>query len=57
MNIISRFDRTWIRCGHCGHKLGRMIYCTNNVPVVIEIKCSSCKQINTVPVKQGCNKS
>lgn len=59
--MIARIDNNWIRCGDCGHKLGRLLLHgvtkVNGVPAVIEIKCSSCKQINIVPVKQGCNKN
>lgn len=40
--------QNWIKCGRCGHKLGRVVgagYC-DPAPIV-EIKCHSCKEINS----------
>ena len=36
----------WVVCGKCGHKLGRLI--GEKSPKGLEIKCSSCKEINIV---------
>lgn len=36
----------WVCCAKCGHKLGRVTGKT--LPTGIEIKCSSCKQLNVV---------
>lgn len=45
--IANVDEKNWIKCGKCGHKLGRVIgagYC-DPAPIV-EIKCHSCKEIN-----------
>lgn len=40
-------ENNWIRCGRCGHKLGRASGDGVNHPApVVEIKCHSCKEIN-----------
>lgn len=36
----------WVCCGKCGHKLGRVV--GDKPPTGVEIKCSSCKEINVV---------
>ena len=38
-------ENNWIRCGKCGHKLGRLVDDTKILPK-IEIKCHSCKALN-----------
>ena len=40
----------WACCGHCGHKLAKVI---GRIPTdeQFEIKCSSCKQLNIIQVK------
>lgn len=40
---------TWIRCPVCGHKLGRLI--TVKGITVIEVKCSSCKEVSTIKIE------
>lgn len=40
----SKKKDKWIRCSGCGHKLGRILKDGN---CQIEIKCHSCKTINT----------
>ena len=46
MKIYTDKDH-WIRCGACGHKLGKLISSgTNKIPTVVEIKCHSCKTLN-----------
>lgn len=37
----------WIVCKDCGHKLGRVM---NDKCIILnlEIKCSSCKKLNTI---------
>jgi phage FluMu protein Com len=45
--MIAKEGNNWIRCGKCGHKLGRIIgagYC--DPAPILEIKCHSCKEIN-----------
>ena len=55
--IINKINGvSWACCGHCNHKLGKVInqtiYGTSNQAhkglqeVKMEIKCSSCKTIN-----------
>lgn len=55
--MIARIDNNWIRCSGCGHKLGRLLLHgktkLNGIPAIIEIKCSSCKELNVIPVKTG----
>lgn len=50
--VNAKIKEGWVCCGRCGHKLGRII---NNNPMcldvkfnALEIKCSSCKQLNIV---------
>ena len=48
--MLSKVDENkWIRCGHCGHKLGRITVgdtSDTGLRIGIEIKCHSCKTIN-----------
>ena len=37
-----KFENGWCRCGKCGHKLFKAVGEIGR----IEIKCSSCKEIN-----------
>lgn len=47
MNIFTDKDN-WIRCGACGHKLGKLKSIGHSsVPTLLEIKCHSCKALNT----------
>lgn len=39
----------WVCCAKCGHKLGRITGKT--LPTGIEIKCSSCKELNLLEYK------
>lgn len=42
----ARIDKDgWVRCGNCGHKMFKTS--DNKLPSGIEIKCHSCKKINT----------
>lgn len=43
---------SWIRCGYCGHKLGRSVVCTDEDGCAIEIKCHSCKNISVCHVNK-----
>lgn len=48
MTKVKIDNDNWIRCGKCGHKLGRV----NGEGIcllapIIEIKCHSCKEINS----------
>ena len=47
--IIEDKGSKWVCCGHCGHKLAKII---GNIPKdeQFEIKCSSCKQLNIIQV-------
>lgn len=38
----------WVRCHCCGHKLGRIVTPITNGIFELEIKCHSCKEINTI---------
>lgn len=40
-----KIENKWAKCGNCGHKLFKLT--GSNDPVGIEIKCHSCKEINT----------
>ena len=42
--MTARRDNEWIRCGRCGRKLMKGIFPMTSA---IEIKCHSCKTINT----------
>lgn len=44
-HVIVDNDR-WIRCGFCGHKLGKAMKNTDTNDCIIEIKCHSCKGMN-----------
>lgn len=46
MTKVKIDNDNWIRCGKCGHKLGRRIYFDGCI--CIEMKCHSCKEINEV---------
>lgn len=47
MKIFTDKDN-WIRCGACGHKLGKLKSAGHySTPVLVEIKCHSCKALNT----------
>lgn len=41
--MLAKIKDGWIVCAKCGHKLGKII--SENE---IEIKCSSCKELNNV---------
>lgn len=50
--MIARRDKEWMRCGKCGHKLGKMV---GTWPIVqampaIEIKCHSCGSLNYIMI-------
>ena len=42
---LAKLNGTWLRCGHCGHKLFKMEGGAEALPA-IEIKCHSCKALN-----------
>ena len=49
----ARMDEAnWIRCGRCGHKLGRAIgvWSSRKALPAMEIKCKSCKELNYVMI-------
>lgn len=53
-NNDSSVDKDrWIRCVHCGHKLGRVLKNTNKNDCLVEIKCHSCKTINICYVNKN----
>ena len=41
----------WIHCPKCGHKLMKVLGTTSNT--FVEIKCSSCKAITLIDIKEG----
>lgn len=41
----------WIRCKKCGHKLMKVIDAKAG-DTIIEIKCSSCKAITSINIKE-----
>lgn len=45
MTRIKIGDDRWVRCGNCNHKLFRILSYENSFD--IEIKCHSCRTINT----------
>ena len=52
----ARMDEAnWIRCGRCGHKLGRAIgvWSSRKALPAMEIKCKSCKELNYVMIGAG----
>ncbi len=51
-NVLVSTDR-WIRCGRCGHKLGKVLKNTNKNDCLVEIKCHSCKAINSCLVNKN----
>lgn len=46
MQRKSIIKNGWLCCGKCGHKLGKLV--GDKLPTGLEIKCSSCKEINVV---------
>ena len=50
MQTKSKVKNGWVCCGKCGHKLGRLV--GDKLPTGLEIKCSSCKEINIVEVEK-----
>ena len=45
----TNIDGGWIRCGKCGHKLGKIVGSgAGNPALALEIKCHSCKEINLI---------
>lgn len=42
----------WIRCGSCSHKLMKVLNweVSGDTSVSLEIKCSSCKEINEINI-------
>lgn len=51
-NVVVGRDR-WVRCVHCGHKLGRVTQNTNRNDCCVEIKCHSCKTINLCRINKN----
>lgn len=52
----ARIDRNkWIRCGQCGHKLGKAVGVWPEIQAMpaIETKCHVCKTINYIMVGGG----
>ena len=49
---VARHDGDWIRCGKCGHKLGKRVgvWSDRQVMPAIEIKCHSCKIVNYIMI-------
>lgn len=47
----AKIKGEWIVCGKCGHKLGRVV--GDNPPKGLEIKCSSCKEINSIEIERN----
>lgn len=46
MKIFTDKDN-WIRCGTCGHKLGKLKSAGHaTASAMVEIKCHSCKTLN-----------
>lgn len=46
--IKARIDeKSWLRCGKCSHKLGKLAK-DSLANIRIEIKCHSCKAINVI---------
>ena len=45
-------DGGWFKCAKCGHKLGRMVgvWTAYAIMPAIEVKCSSCKEINYIMI-------
>lgn len=51
MNVNARIDeQSWLRCGKCSHKLGKLEKsdAESSTNIRIEIKCHSCKAINII---------
>ena len=48
----AKIENEWFRCAVCGHKLGRMTgaWGERKAFPAIEIKCSSCKELNYIMV-------
>ena len=53
--MVARRDKEWIRCGKCGHKLGKMVgvWSDRQIMPAIETKCHSCGAINYIMVGKG----
>lgn len=55
--MLARIDRQgWIRCGQCGHKLGKTVGAWSEMQAMpaIETKCHVCKGINYIMIgRQG----
>lgn len=52
---LIRIDETgeWARCGRCGHKLFKINKGNRQIARTgIEVKCHSCKAVNTFEQKQ-----
>ena len=45
-------ENKWIRCGKCGHKLGKAVGLWNDRMAMpaIETKCHSCKSLNYIMI-------
>jgi len=50
--MTARRDGEWIRCGKCGHKLGRIAGTWPEFQAMpaLEVKCHSCKETNYIMV-------
>lgn len=46
MRTVKIDESKWIRCGKCGHKLGRIVKGHVGMLPMIEIKCHSCRELN-----------
>ena len=44
-------EHRWLRCKHCGHKLGKIVE-SSNCAAKIEIKCHSCKMIDIYSISK-----
>ncbi len=53
--MTARRDNEWVRCGNCGHKLGKMIgvWPEKQAMPAFEMKCHSCKTLNYVMIGGG----
>lgn len=49
----ARIDKEkWVRCGQCGHKLGKALGVWSEIQAMpaLEVKCHSCKAINYIMI-------